>query len=95
MQEAGLLEGFVEVQPDEERPFRVLTPTRELTALGTRFAVDVEAGATSLLVRGYEPVPDTELYGAELIPRVRALVARYDAGQDSYDAIGLPRPDQG
>ena len=36
-------------------------------------------GATSLLIRGYDPVPDTELYGHELIPRVRALVARYDA----------------
>ncbi len=35
-------------------------------------------GATSLLVRGYDPVPDTEQYGAELIPRVRALVAEYD-----------------
>jgi alkanesulfonate monooxygenase len=36
-------------------------------------------GATSLLVRGYDPVPDTELYGRELIPRVRELVQRYDA----------------
>ncbi len=35
-------------------------------------------GATSLLIRGYDPVPDTEQYGAELIPRVRALVAQYD-----------------
>jgi ferric-dicitrate binding protein FerR (iron transport regulator) len=41
---------YVEVEPDPERPFRVLTPTRELTALGTRFAVDVEDGATRLLV---------------------------------------------
>ncbi|MGA1089979.1 MAG: alkanesulfonate monooxygenase, partial [Candidatus Nanopelagicales bacterium] len=38
-------------------------------------------GATSLLVRGYDPVPDTEQYGAELIPRVRELVAAYDAGR--------------
>lgn len=38
-------------------------------------------GAMSLLIRGYDPVPDTEQYGAELIPRVRELVARYDAGQ--------------
>ena len=36
-------------------------------------------GATSLLIRGYDPVPDTGQYGAELIPRVRELVARYDA----------------
>ncbi len=38
-------------------------------------------GATSLLIRGYDPVPDTEQYGAELIPRVRELVANYDAAQ--------------
>lgn len=36
-------------------------------------------GATSLLIRGYDPVPDTEEYGRELIPRVRELVARHDA----------------
>lgn len=36
-------------------------------------------GATSLLIRGYDPVPDAEQYGAELIPRVRKLVAEYDA----------------
>ena len=35
-------------------------------------------GATSLLIRGYDPVPDTEQYGAELIPRVRALATAYD-----------------
>ena len=40
-------------------------------------------GATSLLVRGYDPVPDTEQYGRELIPRVRALVAEYDRSQSS------------
>ena len=37
-------------------------------------------GATSLLIRGYDPVPDTAQYGAELIPRLRELVARHDAG---------------
>ena len=36
-------------------------------------------GATSLLIRGYDPVPDTEQYGAELIPRLRQLVALHDA----------------
>lgn len=35
-------------------------------------------GATSLLIRGYDPVPDTEQYGAELIPRLRQLVAEHD-----------------
>lgn len=38
-------------------------------------------GATRLLIRGYDPVPDTEQYGAELLPRVRALVAAHDAQQ--------------
>ena len=36
-------------------------------------------GATSLLIRGYDPVPDTELYGRELLPRIRELVRRHDA----------------
>jgi alkanesulfonate monooxygenase len=37
-------------------------------------------GATSLLIRGYDPVPDAELYGKELIPLVREKVAAVDAG---------------
>lgn len=36
-------------------------------------------GATSLLIRGYDPRPDAIQYGEELIPRVRALVAAHDA----------------
>ena len=36
-------------------------------------------GATSLLVRGYDPLPDAQQYGAELIPLVRKLVAEVDA----------------
>jgi len=36
-------------------------------------------GATSLLIRGYDPRPDAVQYGEELIPRVRALVAAHDA----------------
>ena len=36
-------------------------------------------GAASLLIRGYDPRPDAVQYGEELIPRVRALVADYDA----------------
>jgi alkanesulfonate monooxygenase len=35
-------------------------------------------GATSLLVRGYDPLPDTAQYGEELIPRLRQLVAAHD-----------------
>jgi hypothetical protein len=36
-------------------------------------------GATSLLIRGYDPRPDAIQYGEELIPRVRELVANYEA----------------
>jgi alkanesulfonate monooxygenase len=36
-------------------------------------------GATSLLIRGYDPRPDAVQYGEELIPRLRQLVAEYDA----------------
>ncbi len=35
-------------------------------------------GARSLLIRGYDPLPDAEQYGAELIPLVRELVAEAD-----------------
>ena len=35
-------------------------------------------GATSLLIRGYEPLEDAELYGRELIPLVREMVAKVD-----------------
>jgi alkanesulfonate monooxygenase len=38
-----------------------------------------DLGATSLLIRGYNPLADAEEYGRELIPRVRALVAERDA----------------
>lgn len=34
-----------------------------------------DLGATTLLIRGYDPLADAEEYGRELIPRVRALVA--------------------
>jgi alkanesulfonate monooxygenase len=40
-------------------------------------------GATSLLIRGYDPRPDAIQYGEELIPRVRALVADYDAANSA------------
>ena len=38
-------------------------------------------GATTLLIRGYDPRPDAVQYGEELIPRLRALVAEYDRSQ--------------
>jgi alkanesulfonate monooxygenase len=40
-------------------------------------------GATSLLIRGYDPRPDAIQYGEELIPRVRELVANYDTASDT------------
>ena len=36
-------------------------------------------GATTLLIRGYDPRPDAVQYGEELIPRLRQLVAQHDA----------------
>lgn len=38
-------------------------------------------GATSLLIRGYDPLPDTAQYGEELIPRLRELVAAHDTAE--------------
>jgi alkanesulfonate monooxygenase len=46
-------------------------------------------GATSLLIRGYDPRADAIQYGEELIPRVRALVADHDAASGAAPA---PRP---
>jgi alkanesulfonate monooxygenase len=43
-------------------------------------------GATSLLIRGYDPRPDAVQYGEELIPRLRELVARHDAASCTGDA---------
>ncbi len=37
-----------------------------------------DIGATTLLIRGYDPLVDAEEYGRELIPRVRELVAQRD-----------------
>jgi alkanesulfonate monooxygenase len=42
-----------------------------------------DLGATSLLIRGYDPLPDAVEYGHELIPRVRARVAERDAAKGS------------
>ena len=42
-----------------------------------------DLGATRLLIRGYDPLPDAIEYGRELIPRVRALVAERDAARGS------------
>jgi alkanesulfonate monooxygenase len=37
-----------------------------------------DAGVTTILVRGFEPLPDAREYGRELIPMVRAEVAKRD-----------------
>ena len=37
---------------------------------------------TTLLIRGYDPLEDATDYGRELIPLVRAEVARRDAAQE-------------
>ncbi|HEY2227056.1 MAG TPA: hypothetical protein VGI22_04815, partial [Xanthobacteraceae bacterium] len=45
-------------------------------------------GATSLLIRGYDPRPDATQYGEELIPRIRELVAEHDAAGNIADGGG-------
>jgi alkanesulfonate monooxygenase len=42
-----------------------------------------DLGATSLLIRGYDPLVDAIEYGRQLIPRVRARVAARDAARGS------------
>jgi alkanesulfonate monooxygenase len=37
-----------------------------------------DAGVTTILIRGFEPLPDARDYGRELIPMVRAEVAKRD-----------------
>jgi alkanesulfonate monooxygenase len=46
-------------------------------------------GCTSLLIRGYDPRPDTVQYGEELIPRLRALVADHDAASGTRSRNSL------
>src|SRR5947207_5973544 len=40
-------------------------------------------GATTLLIRGYDPRPDAVQYGEELIPRLRELAAAHDAASSA------------
>jgi alkanesulfonate monooxygenase len=47
-----------------------------------------DLGATSLLIRGYDPLPDAVEYGRELIPRVRELVAEREAAGGGAPAAG-------
>jgi alkanesulfonate monooxygenase len=48
-----------------------------------------DLGATSLLIRGYDPLADAVAYGRELIPRVRSLVAERDAAHRDNVARSL------
>ena len=53
-----------------------------------------DLGATTLLIRGYDPLPDAVEYGRELIPRVRELVAerersRADGAEPAVPASSL------
>ncbi|MEO5898616.1 MAG: LLM class flavin-dependent oxidoreductase [Ilumatobacteraceae bacterium] len=47
----------------------------------------VDIGATTLLIRGYEPLADAEEYGRELIPRVREIVAERARARRSVGAV--------
>ena len=55
------------------------TPERVAKALVEYYKL----GATSLLIRGYDPRPDAIQYGEELIPLVRELVAAHDAANSA------------
>ena len=46
-----------------------------------------DLGVGSLLIRGYDPLPDAKAYGEELIPRVRALVAARDQARGAGHAV--------
>ena len=52
-------------------------------------------GATTLLIRGYDPRPDAAQYGEELIPRLRELVEAHDAAAGSGDASCAERAKAG
>ena len=48
-------------------------------------------GARSLLIRGYDPLPDAEDYGRELIPRLRELVAEHERHSSSITSAATGR----
>ena len=49
-----------------------------------------DLGATTLLIRGYDPLPDAVEYGRELIPRVRELVAERERSRADGAEPALP-----
>ena len=50
-----------------------------------------DAGVSTILIRGFEPLPDAEDYGRELIPLVRAEVAKRDRAVARLSAAGSER----
>jgi alkanesulfonate monooxygenase len=51
----------------------------------------VDIGVTTLLIRGYDPLDDAVDYGRELLPLVRAEVARRDAKTGADATVGATR----
>ena len=47
-------------------------------------------GATTLLIRGYDPRRDAVQYGEELIPRLHEVVADFDAARGARNRVDLP-----
>ena len=47
-----------------------------------------DLGANTLLIRGYDPLNDSEQYGQELIPRVRQLVAERQSAAEPQPVPG-------
>jgi alkanesulfonate monooxygenase len=53
------------------------TPDQVVEALLTYW----ELGVTTFLIRGFDPLSDAVEYGSEIVPRLRAEVARREAGR--------------
>ena len=52
----------------------------------------IDLGVSTILIRGFEPLPDAIDYGRELIPMVKAEVARRDASNSRSPSQGeLPK----
>ena len=64
------------------------TPDTVAEALAAYF----DLGATTLLIRGWDPLVDAQDYGRELIPRVRELVAKRDSRSAGKPGSGPERP---
>ena len=52
-----------------------------------------DLGATTLLIRGYDPLADAEAMGRELIPRVRQVIADRQAARTA-EAAEASTPDR-